>query len=1047
MGNVKLSSLARSGLVLFVLLTVVVSVSPLPGQAAPESPSAPVAAVQSRWSCSPPGIDGLAPVEEWGTAPFLSLPHAQVYFLNDDNYLYVLIDVVGDDADDPLAPAPVYGDYFWLAFDVDLDGLIDPDLDVLYSLYPTLPYVLGLSYYLGPGTWTGINPTVGSLGTRWGPSLGSPAPHRVWEMSIPLSEIDTTQGALVRLGVRAHSVDPAFLDEMPAGFAADFQDLVELQLVDTKCAGDLLAKSVFPDSANPGDVVNYRLDYILPGPDNYVDVTIRDALPPGLTYLPGSANPPATFSGRVLTWKLGDLPAGTLGSVHFQALVDHDACRRGAVIENTASLGAAAPPIHAQSLISGLQLICRPIEFPTDNPPYAESEITVDPYPIVTGQPTRLCTEITNASPQTQTVQVEFALANFGIGLPFAPIDAPGNPRLVEVPPGATVQVCIQWIPVTPGHQCIQVTVYDEAGTFPALRSQRNLDVSEVLVPGQPATFELPVGNQTGGPVDVQMVVRNNCPGWTVDVQPPTFFLPIGGTEVVGVVVTPAAGSALGSGCTVDVEAWAVGPGGNLLQLLGGVRKVDEPLIPLGDPGERPFAEKEIWVNPYPLVSGEPAEVCVLLENNTDADQEVTLEFMLSGLGIGLAFDRINPISGANPQTMVIPAHTSVVACLKFLPGAPGHHCLAVKLSMPNGYVTYSRRNLDVAELLEPNVPEEVPIAVANPTPDMADIDLVVDNTCPGWSAWVSPALLVGVGPNSTDVRTAILTVTPPAGLLGAGCHIDLLAYINGKLIGGVRKIDRPPLAPPIDQPHWAETEITVSPDPPQPGQPAMVCVKLMNPTPVDQVVDVTFAAADFGAGVPFADFGGVKDSVIPAEGTLTICMPWTPAAAGTLHRCLRVQIHQDGYHDVFSQRNVDLFTFSLHIFRLPAGKVDLPPFVLHNPMPHPVPSFFDVVLVGLSGVGVEVVNAETGNPLPPGEEVLLGPGELKPFFLRLRRESGALLAAQPEPEPRMVGDQHYIDVLPYSAGQPLRVDGVHSGVRYLLETPKAYLPLVMRQF
>ena len=156
------------------------------------------------------------------------------------------------------------------------------------------------------------------------------------------------------------------------------------------------------------------------------------------------------------------------------------------------------------------------------------------------------CTEITNASPQTQTVQVEFALANFGIGLPFAPIDAPGNPRLVEVPPGATVQVCIQWIPVTPGHQCIQVTVYDEAGTFPALRSQRNLDVSEVLVPGQPATFELPVGNQTGGPVDVQMVVRNNCPGWTVDVQPPTFFLPIGGTEVVGVVVTPAAGSALG---------------------------------------------------------------------------------------------------------------------------------------------------------------------------------------------------------------------------------------------------------------------------------------------------------------------------------------------------------------------------------------------------------------------------------------------------------------------------------------------------------------------
>jgi len=424
----------------------------------------------------------------------------------------------------------------------------------------------------------------------------------------------------------------------------------------------------------------------------------------------------------------------------------------------------------------------------------------------------------------------------------------------------------------------------------------------------------------------------------------------------------------------------------------------------------------------------------------------VTVEFMLSDFGIGLTFNRINPISGANPRTVIIPAHSSIVVCLEFLPGAPGHHCLAVKLSMPNGYVTYSRRNLDVAELLEPNVPEEVPIAVGNPTPAMADIDLVVDNTCPGWSAWVSPTLLVGVGPNSTDVRTAVLTVTPPAGLLGGGCHIDLLATINGQLIGGVRKIDRPPTAPPIDQPHWAETEITVSPDPARPGEPAMVCVKLVNPTPVDQVVDVTFAAADFGGGVPFTDFGTVNDAVIPAGGTLPICVPWTPAVGGTPHRCLRVQIHQDGYHDVFSQRNIDLFTFTLRVFQLPAGQLDLPPFLLQNPMPDPVPFFFDVVLVGLSGVSFEMVNADTGDPVPPGEEVLLPPGAIRPYFLRLRRDTIPLLAAQPD-LPKMVGDQHYIDVLPYGNGQPLRVDGVHSGVRYLLATPKIYLPLVMRNF
>jgi hypothetical protein len=512
------------------------------------------------------------------------------------------------------------------------------------------------------------------------------------------------------------------------------------------------------------------------------------------------------------------------------------------------------------------------------------------------------------------------------------------------------------------------------------------------------------------------------------------------------VTVTPPLGGVLGSGCTVDIEAWIVDPAGNLVQLIGGVRKIDDPLIPLGDPGERPFAEKEIRVNPYPLVSGEPAEVCVFLENNTDVDQEVTVEFMMSGFGIGLAFNRINPLGGANPQTVILPAHSSVVVCLQFLPGTPGHHCLAVKLTMPNGYVAWSRRNLDVAELLRPEVPEEVPIAVANPTAATADMDLVVDNTCPGWVAWVSPNVLLGVGPNSGDVRTVVLTVIPPPGLLGTGCHIDLLAYIDGLLIGGVRKIDRPPTAPPIDQPPWAETEITVSPDPPRPGQQAQVCVKLVNPTTEDQVVDVIFAAADFGAGVPFTNFSTVMGSVIPANGMLVICVPWAPAEGGTLHRCLRIQIHQEGYHDVFSQRNIDLFAFAVRVLQLPDLQLDLPPFLLQNPWPDPVPFFFNVVPVGLSGLSVEMVIGDTGTPLPPGEEVLLQPGEVRSFHLRLRRMGSSLLATQPAP-PQMVGDQHYIDVLPYGNGQPLLVDGIQSGVRYVLVNPRLFLPLVVRNF
>ena len=875
------------------------------------------------------------------------------------------------------------------------------------------------------------------------PTFASPVRHRIWELAVPLADISASPGAYVRAGFRLYSENPPFDDELPLQFYDDFGDLVLIALSETGCQATM-EKHVNASVANPGDILVYRIDYFLPFAGiTYKDVTIYDALPPGLVYLPGSANPPATYASGVLTWKLGDLPGGTAGSVRFQAMVDHEICATPQrEIVNFANLSASEPNIRQMSPFVKTEIICRPVQFPTDDPPYAESEIKVDPYPLVVNQPTLLCTTIANTSAQTQTVEVVFELASFGIGLPFTPIGTPGNPRMVDIPPGGSVTVCVQWIPATPGHQCIQVIVADVNGQFEPIRSQRNLDVSEVLVPGQPSTFQIPVGNPFDDPVDVEMVVRNNCPGWLAYSDPVSLTLPANMETVVDVGVTPPQEAVLGSGCTIDIEAWVVDQAGNLVQLLGGIRKIDEPLIPLGPPGERPFAEKEIRVAPYPVVAGEPAEVCVVLENNTDAGQNVTVEFMMSNFGIGLPFATIPTTGAANPQQVFLPAHSTVVACIQFLPPASGHHCLAVKLSMQNGYETISRRNLDVAELLEPEVPEEVPIAVANPTAAMADIDLVVDNTCPGWTAWVAPTVLYDVGPNGSDVRTAVLTVIPPPGLLGTNCHIDLLAYINGQLVGGVRKIDRPPTAPPIDEPPWAEREITVSPDPPIAGQPAQVCVELTNPTPVDQVVDITFAWADFGAGVGFTDLPTVNGVTIPAMGKVIVCVPWTPEPGGTLHRCLRVQIHQDGYQDVFSQRNVDLVSLPLGQIQVPGGVYDLPPFMLHNPSDAPVSFFFHLVMVGLSRASIEATpiplprqDAGTGLALEPGEEFVLGPGDSQEFFVRITSDGGT----------QFVGDEHYVDVLPYADGQALLVDGIQSGVRYVLEKIKVYLPLVVR--
>ncbi|HEX7568807.1 MAG TPA: hypothetical protein VF355_09620, partial [Anaerolineaceae bacterium] len=655
------------------------------------------------------------------------------------------------------------------------------------------------------------------------------------------------------------------------------------------------------------------------------------------------------------------------------------------------------------------------------------------------------CTTIHNSSTSPETVDVQFSLANFGMGIPFTPIATPGNPRTVVIPAGGDVTVCIFWTPVTPGHQCVQIQVTSPSGAFAPLYSQRNLDIDEVLVPGQTTKFTVPVENSTGAAVSVAMVVRNTCPGWDVTANPPTFPLAIAASQDVTIAVTPPTGAVLGSGCTIDIEAWVVDRGGNRIRLLGGIRKIDNPTVPLGPPGDVAFAQQEIRITPYPLVSGQVTQVCVTLTNNTGVAQTVTAEFQLSTLGIGLAFNRIPSVSGPNPQTVVIPPHSTIDVCIKFIPSTPGHHCLAVKLTLPDGYVTYSRQNLDVSEVLHPNVPTDVIIPVANPTAAPANIDLVVDNTCPGWTAVVTPTTLFGVLANDMDIRNVTLTVTPPPGLLGTGCHIDLMGYINGILIGGVRKIDRPPLAPPIQEAHYAESEISVNPVPPVVGQPTQVCATINNPTDTNQTVSLTFNWADFGAGISFTPLKTVANVVVPAHGSKTVCITWTPAAGGTLHKCIEVQIHQDGYNDIYSQRNLDLVHINLgHLFN---GEqfINLPNFLIHNPGPDPEPFTFDLMKVGVPGFQFQLMD-HNGRVVPLGTEVQFGAGESQSFFLQVRESpmTASPLAVNANPS-LLTGSESFVDVMPYSNGQPLMVDGNRSAVRFVFETPTIYLPVIVR--
>ena len=116
---------------------------------------------------------------------------------------------------------------------------------------------------------------------------------------------------------------------------------------------------------------------------------------------------------------------------------------------------------------------------------------------------------------------------------------------------------------------------------------------------------------------------------------------------------------------------------------------------------------------------------------------------------------------------------------------------------------------------------------------------------------------------------------------------------------------------------------------------------------------------------------------------------------------------------------------------------VDLPPFLLKNPHPDPVPFFFDLIPVGLAGLHFQVLSGATNGALAVQDEWVLEPGQEQEFFVRVE-STGA---------PGLVGDQNFLDVLPYANGQVLLMDGIPSGVRYLFEPWKRYLPIVVKAY
>ena len=563
-------------------------------------------------------------------------------------------------------------------------------------------------------------------------------------------------------------------------------------------------------------------------------------------------------------------------------------------------------------LIGGFRKIYRPpvpIHRPQD-PVYAESEIHINPYPPRERQPTEICVDVRNPTDVTQTITVTFAVANFGIGLPFHDI---ARPITVTLPPNSIKQVCVTWVPPFGGHFCARVTL--QMGDHKPVWSQRNMDVGEILIPGVPSHLRFPVGNPTTSTMTVTLGMVPHLEGWQMRLSQDVLSnMRPGETRLVTLTVTPPLGAPEpeDGAPVVDVEGFI---GRNLI---GGFRKIYHPPVPIHQPRDPVYAESEIFVDPYPTRAGLPTLLGVVVFNPTPASQQVSVTFRVANFGIGLPFTTTNIITPH--MTLTIPPFGAVKAKTIWMPPFDGHFCVEVILRSPNHEPVRSQRNMDVGEPLKLGEPHARPIVVGNPLTEVVTITLALVNHRPGWTTELTPTVLANMQPDMT--RTVVLTVTPPLPPVGPDRErellsladerpiVDLEAYVNGELLGGIRKIAKPPipLHKPQDRP-YAESEISVTPYPLTVSEPATITADIMNTSEeTTQTIRILFGVANFGFGIPFTTTGIVTKSVVITLGpgiSQTVMTVWYPSDPGNWCVQIILEDPNNQYPPQKSQRNV----------------------------------------------------------------------------------------------------------------------------------------------
>jgi hypothetical protein len=204
-------------------------------------------------------------------------------------------------------------------------------------------------------------------------------------------------------------------------------------------------------------------------------------------------------------------------------------------------------------------------------PWYAQEEISIFPEPPLPKQPAEICAVVINQDLIEPHIAIlDFGFAPLGLGLPFESIGR----TVVEVPPDGRARSCVGWVPPEMGPWSIEVLLSQE-GTAEVQRSQRNLDMHELLRPGQPHTLTFPVGNPFTQTITVNLGIVPHL-DWEIELFPDVIpNLRPGQFVTANLRVTPPADLPPDGQPIVDVEGFVQD------EMLGGFRKIFRPPVPL----------------------------------------------------------------------------------------------------------------------------------------------------------------------------------------------------------------------------------------------------------------------------------------------------------------------------------------------------------------------------------------------------------------------------------------------------------------------------------